>query len=84
MVNLVEQGDTPMLPPKKLEELGFKIAAYPLTLLSAAVAAMRDALESLGKGTTPERLTSFESLREVVGFAPYDRELEDLLGDESD
>lgn len=84
MANMVEQGDTPMLSPKRLEELGFKIAAYPLTLLAAAVAAMRDALESLGKGTTPERLTSFESLREVVGFAPYDRELEDLLGDGSD
>ncbi|MCH7866828.1 MAG: isocitrate lyase/PEP mutase family protein [Myxococcales bacterium] len=81
MANMVEQGDTPMLPPERLEELGFKLAAYPLTLLSAAVEAMRDALESIGKGTAPARLTSFESLRDLVGFAQYDRELEDLSED---
>lgn len=75
MANMVEQGDTPVLPPERLEELGFKIAAYPLTLLSAAVAAMHDALAALGKGETPERLMSFESLREVVGFDAYDAEL---------
>jgi 2-methylisocitrate lyase-like PEP mutase family enzyme len=78
MANMVEQGDTPMLEPKRLEELGFKIAAYPLTLLSAAVAAMRDTLDALGAGTTPARLTSFESLREAVGFEDYDRELGEL------
>jgi len=78
MANMVEQGDTPVLPPERLEQLGFKIAAYPLTLLSTAVAAMRDALAALGRGETPERLTSFESLREIVGFDAYDRELEQL------
>jgi 2-methylisocitrate lyase-like PEP mutase family enzyme len=78
MANMVEQGDTPVLPPDRLQALGFQIAAYPLTLLSAAVAAMRDALESLGKGQTPPRLTSFESLRALLGFPEYDRELERL------
>jgi 2-methylisocitrate lyase-like PEP mutase family enzyme len=78
MANMVEQGDTPVLPPARLHELGFQIAAYPLTLLSAAVAAMRDTLESLGKGEAPRNLTSFESLRELVGFPDYDRALERL------
>lgn len=78
MANMVEQGDTPVLPPARLEALGFKIAAYPLTLLSVAVAAMRDALTSLGRGETPERLLAFETLRETVGFPDYDRELERL------
>ena len=78
MANMVEQGDTPVLPPERLEALGFKIAAYPLTLLSAAVAAMHDALASLGQGATPERLTSFEALREVVGFDAYDAALTEL------
>ena len=41
MANLVEGGDTPLLPPARLEALGYRIAAYPLTLLSAADA--RDA-----------------------------------------
>jgi 2-methylisocitrate lyase-like PEP mutase family enzyme len=78
MANMVEQGDTPVLPPARLHELGFQIAAYPLTLLSAAVAAMRDTLESLGKGEAPRNLTSFESLRELVGFPDYDQALERL------
>jgi len=78
MANMVEQGDTPVLAPSKLEALGFKIAAYPLTLLSVAIAAMRDALSSLEQGVTPERLTSFQALRDVVGFDDYDAELAKL------
>jgi 2-methylisocitrate lyase-like PEP mutase family enzyme len=72
MANLVEGGDTPVLPPPRLEALGYRIAAYPLTLLSAATAAMQDALEALAEGRTPERLLDFERLREVVGFDAYD------------
>jgi 2-methylisocitrate lyase-like PEP mutase family enzyme len=83
MANLVEQGDTPILAPPRLEEMGFKIAAYPLTLLSASVAAMRSALDALGQGRTPSGLTDFASLREIVGFSAYERELEELTGDEN-
>ncbi len=74
MANLVEGGDTPMLPPSRLESLGYKIAAYPLTLLSAAARAMRDALAALDKGETPARLMDFAELRELVGFDAYDAE----------
>ena len=76
MANMVDQGDTPILPPVRLEELGYKIAAYPLTLLSAATRAMQEALQSLGSGRHPERLLDFESLRELVGFPAYDSEAE--------
>jgi len=72
--NMVEQGDTPMLPPKQLETLGFRIAAYPLTLLSAAVRAMQGALDALAAGRHPDTLLPFEELRELVGFSEYDRE----------
>ncbi|MEB3297455.1 MAG: isocitrate lyase/PEP mutase family protein, partial [Cyanobacteriota bacterium] len=41
MVNMLEGGITPLLPPKRLEAMGFRIAAYPLTLLSSAAAAMQ-------------------------------------------
>jgi len=47
MANMVEDGDTPVLPPERLEAIGYKIAAYPLTLLSAATRAMNDALHAL-------------------------------------
>jgi 2-methylisocitrate lyase-like PEP mutase family enzyme len=74
MANMVEGGDTPILPPARLAELGYSIAAYPLTLLSAAVRAMEEALAALGAGRTPERLLPFETLRDVVGFPGYDVE----------
>ncbi len=74
MVNLVEDGDTPWLAPDRLAELGFKIAAYPLALLSASVRAMRDALDQLREGRPAERRVSFPELREIVGFDWYDAE----------
>lgn len=74
MANLVEDGDTPWLAPDRLAELGFKIAAYPLALLSASVRAMRDALEQLRDGRPAERRVSFPELREIVGFDWYDAE----------
>ncbi len=72
MANMVEGGDTPVLPPTRLEEIGFKIAAYPLTLLSAAVDAMQRALDAIERGIPAERLLDFENLRELVGFDRYD------------
>ena len=75
LVNLVEGGDTPVLPPARLQELGFRIAAYPLTLLSAAARAMQDALAALARGEPPERLLGFDELRELVGFDAYDAAL---------
>jgi 2-methylisocitrate lyase-like PEP mutase family enzyme len=74
MANLVEGGDTPILPPKELEALGYRIAAYPLTLLSASVRASQQALESLARGETPPGLLPFAELREIVGFDAYDAE----------
>ncbi|MHA1108195.1 MAG: isocitrate lyase/PEP mutase family protein [Alphaproteobacteria bacterium] len=71
MANLVEQGDTPLLPPARLHELGFKIALYPLTLMNAAMAAMDDALGALRDGRTPDNLLDFAELRDVVGFPDY-------------
>ena len=71
MANLVEQGDTPLLPPKELEEMGFKIVLYPLTLIKSALAAMESSLLSLKQGKTPEHLADFAHLRDVVGFPDY-------------
>jgi 2-methylisocitrate lyase-like PEP mutase family enzyme len=76
MANLVEDGDTPWLSHARLEELGFKIAAYPLTLLSASLAAIEDALVALRSGSSAERRLSFEDLRERVGFPAYEKLLD--------
>ena len=75
LANLVEGGDTPLLSPAELEGLGFKIAAYPVTLLSASIRAMQEALSNLSAGRRPERLLDFAELRRVVGFDAYDQAL---------
>jgi 2-methylisocitrate lyase-like PEP mutase family enzyme len=72
MANLVEDGETPLLPPETLGEIGYRIAAYPLTLLSAAMRAMIGTLEDMKAGRHPSnRLLSFAELRERVGFEDY-------------
>ncbi len=75
MANMVEGGDTPILPPERLAEIGYSIAAYPLTLLASAVRAMEDALAALAAGRTPARQASFAELRALVGFPDYDAAL---------
>ena len=72
LANMVEGGDTPLLSPQRLEDIGYQIAAYPLTLLSASVRAMQDALAAFRRGDSPSPLLAFEELREVVGFPAYD------------
>jgi len=73
MANMLEEGDTPILSPIELESLGYKIAAYPLTLLSSAIYAMQEALKELKSGHTPTSRVKFEILREIVAFDDYDR-----------
>jgi 2-methylisocitrate lyase-like PEP mutase family enzyme len=71
MANLVEGGETPMLSPAELHRVGYKLAAYPLTLMNAAMTAMQSALEAMAKGAHPEALMPFGELREIVGFDDY-------------
>ncbi len=76
MANLLEYGRTPLLPLPVLEQMGYKIAVYPLTLLNVSIAAMQRALEDLRRGLPVEGLMDFKSLRRIVGFEAYDRELD--------
>ncbi|MBY0399140.1 isocitrate lyase/PEP mutase family protein [Myxococcota bacterium] len=75
MVNLVEDGDTPNLPHATLAAMGFRIAAYPLTLLSSGVRAMQEALAALAAGQPAPRRLSFAELQALVGFPEYDAAL---------
>ncbi|MFZ0789906.1 MAG: hypothetical protein WAM94_09825 [Chromatiaceae bacterium] len=69
----LEEGVTPILPPARLAGLGYRIAAYPLTLIASAVQTMRDALKDLAGGRTPQRRVDFQTLRDLLGFDAYDR-----------
>ena len=71
MANMVEQGKTPIFAPKELEQIGYKIAAYPLTVLLSSLSAMETALAKLRKGLLNENASTFDHLREVVGFPEY-------------
>ena len=86
MANLVEDGDTPLLPPRELEEIGFKIAAHPLTLLSTAVRAMQQSLATLAAGeeVAEDRRLPFGELRELVGFDAYDAALANYESEDSE
>ena len=70
MVNLIEFGKTPLLPLARLEAIGYKIAVYPLTLLSVSIKAMREALERIQRGEAVDVL-DFLELQAVVGFPDY-------------
>lgn len=71
MANLIEGGKTPLLPPARLEAIGYKIAVYPLTLLNVSIQAMRSALVSLGRSERPAGAMDFEDLKKAVGFPGY-------------
>jgi 2-methylisocitrate lyase-like PEP mutase family enzyme len=44
MANMLEGGGkTPILPPEELQALGFKLVAYPLSLLGVSIKAMQGA-----------------------------------------
>jgi 2-methylisocitrate lyase-like PEP mutase family enzyme len=76
LANMVEQGETPLLPPAVLQEIGYSLAAYPLTLLSASIKAMQDALAAFKAGEHPTALLDWATLRDVVGFNAYYEEEE--------
>jgi 2-methylisocitrate lyase-like PEP mutase family enzyme len=78
MVNILEYGNTPVLPPELLKKIGYRIAAYPLTLLSSAIYAMRQALHDIRNGKTPESMLDFAELQAVVGFPEYEETLKRL------
>jgi hypothetical protein len=74
MANMLEGGGkTPILTPEELEAMGFKICAYPLSLLGVSINAMRSALSGLKQGRVPvaPQMPSFEELQAAVGFPEY-------------
>lgn len=76
MANMLEGGATPICTPQQLEEMGFKIVAYPLSLLGVSITAMELALVSLRSGVLPgpDALPTFAHIQEVVGFNEYYQE----------
>ena len=56
----------------RLHELGYNFAAYPLTLMSAAMKAIQASLAEMARREHPaDRLLDFADLRKAVGFDAY-------------
>ncbi|MDC3063164.1 isocitrate lyase/PEP mutase family protein [Alphaproteobacteria bacterium] len=72
IANIVEGGLTPNLSMKELEDIGYNMAVYPLTVLSSAMKAMVESLNKLKKDDDrSSNLMSFTELRKRVGFDDY-------------
>jgi 2-methylisocitrate lyase-like PEP mutase family enzyme len=69
VANLVEDGKTPMLSPDALQQMGYKIALYPISALLSASAALEQVYAKLLGGSAPvrERVT-FSQYNEIVGL----------------
>lgn len=73
MANMVPGGKTPILPPQDLQSIGYKLALYPVVLMSSAITAMQAALTALkpdGKVPLPPSI-AFADLQQLVGFPDY-------------
>jgi len=70
LANMLEDGDTPMLSPAELAELGFAMVAYPTSLIFRVADGLRDTLGKMRRGQltdTPPEL-SFDEFKRIVGL----------------
>jgi 2,3-dimethylmalate lyase len=70
MANMLEGGRTPILKPIELEELGFRIVIYGISLLMRSVKTMMLSLEDLRSGELKMvgSGVGFEDYKRIVGF----------------
>ncbi len=68
IANMVPGGRTPMLTPARLQELGFRVALFPITGLLAAAAALKQAYQSLKSGADAPALMPFGDFNSMIGF----------------
>ncbi|RSO40016.1 methylisocitrate lyase [Streptomyces sp. WAC 06725] len=75
LANLTEFGKTPLLDTRTLENLGYDIALYPVTLLRLAMGAVEDGLRTLAAEGTQEsllpRMQTRSRLYELLGYGGY-------------
>jgi 2-methylisocitrate lyase-like PEP mutase family enzyme len=72
IANLVEDGKTPMLSPEGLQQMGYKIALYPISALLAASAALEQIYAKLiGTNAEPRARVTFSQYNEIVGLPDF-------------
>ncbi len=72
LINLVDGGSTPMLPRARLQEMGFRLAIYPVTGFLAAAAALQSVYQTLRRDGSGEAidvpLYPFPEFSKLMGF----------------
>ncbi|MYQ75954.1 MULTISPECIES: methylisocitrate lyase [unclassified Streptomyces] len=75
LANLTEFGKTPLLDTATLENLGYNIALYPVTLLRLAMGAVEDGLRTIAAEGTQKsllpRMQTRSRLYELLGYEDY-------------
>ncbi len=74
LYNFVETGKSPLLPVSELEELGFKLVIFPISVMLAALRTMTDLMRELREtGTTAhlvaDRMVSIQECFDTVGLS---------------
>lgn len=75
LANMLEGGRTPILRPAQLEELGFRIVIYGISLMMRAVRNMQETLADIREGSMRLSGTGvgFEEYKQIVGFPDWAR-----------
>src|SRR6516162_9383985 len=70
LANMLEGGRTPFLTPAELEQIGFRIVIYGISLLIHAVQAMENVLAGLAQGKVDfaGKGVGFEKYKSIVGL----------------
>jgi 2-methylisocitrate lyase-like PEP mutase family enzyme len=71
MANMIHGGTTPLVPPERLQSMGYRIAAYPLAAFGAAIRAICEALGELRHTGAPNDGLPFADIKRIVGFDDY-------------
>ncbi|MFJ2770596.1 methylisocitrate lyase [Streptomyces sp. NPDC087300] len=75
LANMTEFGKSPLLGARTLENLGYNIALYPVTLFRLAMGAVEDGLRTLAAEGTQEsllpRMQTRSRLYDVLGYERY-------------
>ena len=75
LANMLEGGRTPILKPRELEALGFRIVIYGISLLMRATRTMQETLADIREGEMKLSGTgvSFEEYKNIVGMREWSR-----------
>lgn len=73
LVNMLEGGKTPILSQKDLEQMGYKLIAYPVTTLFTSLKSTQDALFNLQSTGVPlqHNMFSFTDYKKLVKLDKY-------------